>query len=65
MEEINIFGKKYNILIQQIILCDCQINKIPKEIGQLINLQELDISGNNIREIPKYWTINRFTILVD
>ncbi|ORX61268.1 hypothetical protein BCR36DRAFT_272095 [Piromyces finnis] len=30
-----------------------QIEKLPKEIGQLINLAYLDLTRNNIKELPK------------
>ena len=53
MEEINIFGKKYDISIQNIDIYNKQIKEIPKEIGQLINLQKLRLEHNQINEIPK------------
>ena len=35
------------------VYCYNRIKEIPKEIGQLHNLQKLDLSDNQISEIPK------------
>ena len=44
--------KLYN-LQKLYFFTDKQLNEIPKEIGNLINLQELYLSNNQLSEIPK------------
>ena len=45
--------KKYTVDIKEINLINNQIQEIPKEIGNLTNLQILCLSDNKLKEIPK------------
>ena len=47
----------------ELYLCDCQLRKIPAELLELIWLQQLDLSLNNIQDLTPLTKLTQLTAL--
>ena len=49
--------------LTELDLCDCQLRKIPAELLELIWLQQLDLSLNNIQDLTPLTKLTQLTAL--